>query len=355
MDNYEDILTRMKDMYKELSGFMPSEESDIMLRLKVLAGEVFNLSVATEFVKEQMFVSTACASYLDKHALERGLFRKEAEKAYGELTFSTYETAIEDIVIDKGTVVSTLDESPCQYITTSSVTLKAGEISVKAPAQAINAGNDSNALANTITVMVTPPAGIVSVKNEKAFKGGVDAETDEELRKRVLDSYRDISNSTNAIYYKRLVESVPGVYSSSVIPLRRGPGTVDVYICGKGDAQTDSTHVDKAQALVDQNRELCLEAFVYCAHPREVHYRLSLDVHDGYAFEEVSARVIENMTEYIDNVGVGNPLLLSDLGEVIYHTTGVRNYSFFDGFCIDIFPLASEYCVVKEIDIREWR
>ena len=355
MEKYDDILKRMKLKYKELSGFLPNDESDIMLRLKVLAGEIFNSTQAMEFLKNQMFVSTASGEYLDKHALMRGLYRKDAAKAIGVVTFCTDTVALSDIVIEEGTVVATLDKEPKQFVTKETVTLKANTNNVKAIAEAVRGSSEYNVRKETIKVLVTPPAGITSVKNEAAFSGGVDAETDEELRKRVLDSYRDISNSTNEIYYKRLVESVPGVYSSSVIPQRRGIGTLDVFLCGKGSAKIERSHIDKAQELVDENRELNVDVFVLYATPRDVRFTIGIDVCDGYDFEQVSQKVKDNITEYVDSLGVSNSLLLSSVGDVIYHTEGVRNYLFYSGYCTDTYVQPNEYCVVKEIDIKEWR
>ncbi len=353
MDSYEDILSRMVERYRILAGFTPSEESDIMIRLKVLAGEIFNSTVATEFLKQQMFAQTASGEFLDKHATSRGLKRKEAQKATGEVTFSVIETAPSDIVIEAGTVVSTIGEDVKQFETVGTVTLKAGTTNVKANVVALFGGNDYNVLANEVTVLVTPPTGITGVKNEKAFKGGVDAETDEELRQRVLDSYIDISNSTNEIYYKRLVESVPGVYSSSVISQRRGPGTIDIFICGKGSAKITLEHIEKAQELVDRNRELNVDAFVLYSTPIDVKFVLGMQVHDGYNFDQISSVVKAKITDYVDSVGVGKPVLLSALGDIVYHTTGVKNYFFYDAYCEDVIPQINQYCVVKEIEIRQ--
>ncbi len=353
MDSYEDILERMLEKYRQYSGFVPSEQSDIMIRLKVLAGEVYNIALATQFLRKQMFVSSASNEYLDKHALQRGIQRKEAQKATGELTFSVLQAAPSDIVIEKGCVVSTTGADVKQFVTDETVTLKAGTTNVKVGATAVLGGSDYNVLSHSITVMVTPPTGINSVRNDRDFKGGVDRETDSELRQRVISSYQDISNSTNAIYYKRLAQSIPGVYSASVISQNRGAGTIDVYICGKGNAKVNNTHIEKVQALLDENRELNVDVLVLYAKELKVRFTLAIEVEDGYSFDELKAQLQEKMTEHIDLLGVGKPALLSDLGDIVYHTTGVKNYYFLDAFCGDVIPRENEYCVAEEFDIRQ--
>lgn len=353
MQSYDDILLRMVDKYTELSGYTPSEQSDIMIRLKVLAGEIYNNTVAAEFVKRQMFPVSASGEYLDKHALERGIQRKAAQKATGEVTFSVAQALQNDVVIEKGTVVSTADSDAKRFETDEDVTLKAGSLSVDATVTATVGGGDYNALQNTVTVMVTPPLSINSVTNKKAFKGGVDAETDDELRQRVLYSYQDISNSTNAVYYKRLAESVSGVYSASVISQARGAGTVDVHIRGKQNSPVDAYKIEEVQNLIDLNRELNVDVMVLYAMAHKISYAFYLSVEDGYDFNTVSAAVKENICEYVDSLSVGDPVLLCDLGDIIYHTMGVKNYSFINSFCSDVYPLKKQYCVVDQIDIRQ--
>ena len=86
MDNYNDILERMIQKYTELSGNEISDESDIMIRLKVLAGEIYSQKINEDFLLKQMFPTTATGRYLDMHAAERGLTRKSAKKTKGKPT-----------------------------------------------------------------------------------------------------------------------------------------------------------------------------------------------------------------------------------------------------------------------------
>lgn len=352
MDSYEEILQKMTEKYEELSGATLSIESDIMLRLKVLSAQLYSDKVAMEFIKRQMFVSSASDTYLDKHAHQRGLYRKEAVKASGEVTFSLQQVTDVDIIIDEGTVVSTSGVDVKNFETTQPVILRAGTLSVKAPVVACVAGADHNVVADSVTVMVTPPLHVTAVTNENALKGGVDKESDEELRKRVLYSYQDISNGSNAVYYKRLAESVPGIYSASVVPGVRGAGTINVYVCGKGADAIDSSHIQAVQELIDENRELNVDVLVLYAVERPVYFTFYMEVADGYDFADTCEIVKAKLTDYIESLGVGEPALKSDLGDIIYHTQGVTNYSFVDSSCIDVYPGEKKYCTVEEIYIR---
>ncbi len=353
MNSYNEILNRMVEKYEQLSGFTVNRESDIMIRLQVLAGELYNYSVATEFLKRQMFLSTASSQYLDKHAQTRGLSRKQAVCAKGEVTFYRSIITDTDVVIEKGTVVSTGDEFIRQFVTDETVIMTKNTGTVTVSATAIEGGASYNVNKETVTVLVTPPAGVTGVRNSMAFKGGADMESDEELRERVLYSYRDISNGTNSVYYKRLAESVEGVYSASVVPRVRGAGTINVYIAGKLNAPVNKDHITKVEELLYENRELNVDIEVLYATALNVSFNINLCVKDGYDFEQVSSCITERLTEYIGSLGVGEPVLLCELGEVIYHSEGVANYEFIDALCNDVFVGNSEYAVLKNLEIEQ--
>lgn len=352
MYSYDEILEKMVKKYEELSGFKIYEESDIMIRLRVLASELFNSYNALEFVKRQMNVKTAESEYLDNHALQRGLSRKNGVKAKGEVTFSLSSVIDTDIIISKGTVVSTSSADAKSFETDEAVVLKAGSLSVKAKVTATKAGADHNVMKNTVCVMVTPPLYVSSVTNEMYFTGGADGESDDDLRKRIIDSYSDISNSTNEIYYKRLMESVEGVYSSSVVAGERGAGTLNIYLCGKGDKQITKEHFETAQKLVDENRELNVDVMVAYASKRKVFISFALEVLEGYDFDEVQSLLKVKIKDFVDSLGVAKPLLMCELSDVIFHTQGVKRFNLIQAYSEDIYPAQNEYCCIDDIEVR---
>ena len=353
MQTYDEILNRMVQKYEEISGFAPSEQSDIMLRLRVLSGELYNTLAATEFVKKQMFASTASGDFLDKHGLDRGIKRKTARKAKGSVSFYITPVSESDIVIRKGTVVSTVGPDVLQFETDEDVVLVKGTSGVTVSATALEGGSAYNVRKNTVTVMVTPPYGVTSCTNNVSFMGGADAESDSELRERILNSYRDIPNSTNEVYYKRLAESVEGVHSASVVPRVRGVGTIDIYLCGRPDSPMNGEYINEVQKLVDKNRELNVDVEVLYSLPLEVSYTVMLSIIDGYDFESVKADITAKITDYIVSLGVGKAALLSEIGDIIYHTDGVINYSLPREFCFDIYPKPYEHCVLKQINFKQ--
>ena len=98
----------MKERYEQESGFEVDEASDIAIRLKVLAGEIYNMQTTLDWTKRQMFAATATSENLDNLAAQRGLTRKAAVKATGQITFRLSETLNYAVPIPRGTVVGRL-------------------------------------------------------------------------------------------------------------------------------------------------------------------------------------------------------------------------------------------------------
>ena len=325
MTGYEEILSRMKEKYTEISGYQVPELSDIDIRMKVLAGELFNSEVNLEFIKRQMFPSTATSEYLDLHAQDRGLSRKQEVKATGTIRFYINEPIEEHINIPMGTVVSTEGDEQYRYFTDEAAVLTAGSTFVNVRCTAEKGGSRYNVKVGNITAMVTNVVGIEGVTNPNAFSGGADSESDEELRKRILNSYITISNGTNKAYYKKLAESVDGVKSASVVPKVRGAGTVDVYICGDRTMASEEL-VESVQALMDEQRELNVDVKVYAAYIVSASFGVNIVPKQGYSRGEIRKNVRESVSEYIGMLEVGENVYESHLGKAILSAEGVYNY-----------------------------
>lgn len=352
MKTYDEILTSMTEKYKEIAGFEPYAMSDIGIKLRVLSGEIFGALMNCEWLRRQMFPDTASGEYLDKHAQMRGIRRREAGFAFGEVTFSVNEPQLADIVIPLGTVVATSGEASVRFATTETVYIRATTTSVKAEVKALCGGREYNAAKNTVNIMVTPPASVHRVTNESAFSGGEDAESDEKLRQRIIESFLNPSNGTNCAYYKNLALEVPGVSGAGVVPRQRGAGTVDVYIAA-GSAEVSDYQLECAQEILGKNREVNVDVLVHKATPVKVNFYISLEVKDGYEFDEVQAMCQKNLADYVSAVGVGGKVLLTEAGERIYHTEGVEEYLYSSALSADYVCSPQEYPTLGTVRITE--
>lgn len=325
MDSYNDILNRMKEEYFRLSNNKVQDLSDIDIRMRVLAGEIYKDEVNLEFIKNQMFAKTAIGEYLDLHASDRGLTRKESVKATGKVKFYITLPIEENIVIPKGTIVSTSGTKAYRFVTDEESVLPAGNTSVTVNCTAEEGGKDSNISAKQINVIVTTVNNIETVTNTQGFSGGADRESDEDLRKRILDTYISVSNGTNKAYYKKLAMSVSGVTDANVVPKVRGVGTVDVYIDTNKTTPSQSL-VSKVQRLMDTERELNVDVKVFPAEKYGITLTFSVKLKDGYDYDTVKEKVISQLHKYINSLSIGESVLGTKLGAEIIGVEGVYDF-----------------------------
>lgn len=326
METYDEIYGRMKNAYEHETGDSFNEVSDIAIRLKVLAGEIFNLQTNLEWWKRQMFAVSASGECLDKLASQRGIERKKAMKSTGEITFNISQPCSHDIVIPKGCVVATADTVPVRFVTTENEEISAGNTLVSVYAEAEQAGSNGNIGLGCAVVPVSVPTEIETVTNREKFTGGCDAETDDELRKRIRDTYINTSNGTNAAYYEQLALTVDGVAKASAVGKVRGVGTVNVYVTG-ADTSLGTNVVAKVQSLLEKQRELNVDVIVANAQRTACNMSVVAYAADGYSSGEVKELLKNAFAEYVNSIPIGGTFRLSELGARLIDTGCITNYN----------------------------
>ncbi len=326
MDTYDDILLRMKNNYKEITGFNADDVADIGIRLKVLASEIYSCQSYSNWLQAQVFPSTATGQSLDLHAQSRGLQRKDGQVANGEITFSVNEPANEIIHIPIGTICSTSSDPPIFFETISEAAI--GETRTYTTVEAVSRdiGSQNNVAPNTINTMVIPVTGIDSINNQYSFTDGLDIESDEDLRSRIINNYVNTITGTNKAYYIQEAEKTDGVYSATVVPKGRGTGTVDVYICGKGRVCSDE-EVQDVQNRLEVAREVNVDVLTFKAEILQVGVQVSISVVDGYDIYSVRNECKENISAFFDELQVGQSLMISELYEAINKTNGLKYFN----------------------------
>lgn len=68
---------------KSSAGYPADDASDIGIRLRVLAGEVYSLTAAMDWLEQQFFAQTAQGEQLDLRAREHGIQRRPGAGGYG--------------------------------------------------------------------------------------------------------------------------------------------------------------------------------------------------------------------------------------------------------------------------------
>ena len=324
MQDYNEILENMKDKYFEIRGSDPDEECDSGILLRLMAGEVYSLEAYADWLKAAMFVSSAHGEALDHHAAQRGLERKTGSKASGTVRVSVDVPLEYDVVIPQGTVFTTSD-GQLYYESVSQASILSGTGSTFVEVNARYSGGRYNVAADTVTTVVTYFSSGISVTNSSAFTGGTDDETDEQLRERIVRSYRELSNGMNKAYYQKLAESINDVWSANVSDSQGSQ--MNVYVSGKGNNVSTSVLL-QVRELLEKYRIPGITITVLNATPSYKNITVNIQVKNGYAVSEVTERVAQEIRGYFSEMRVGESFIAAELGARIISAEGVLNYSF---------------------------
>jgi uncharacterized phage protein gp47/JayE len=319
-EKYNEILNNMRTAYFEECGFEPAPASDLELRFKAVASEIFSAYSFAEFVLKQGFPQTATGEYLDKHARLRGLERKTATCAQGRLLFSVEEPLEADVLIPAATVCSSAERPFVQFATTQAATISAGETSVLVPAQAIAGGAEFNAPAGEITVMVNPPEYISSVTNPAKMEGGFDDENDRTLRQRILDSYSGARLSVDENSVRETLIQLNGILDARVY--NSGSETVNICVKLGGNATVQS--VESAIYSRLGFISICkMPVDIIEATPFEFNINASIKIADGFDENEVCSAAEALLSRETSSMQIGKNISSAQLAALLYGIEGI--------------------------------
>ena len=326
-DTYDGILARMQQKFQSLAGYSPDEASDIGIRLKVLAGEIYSVCAAVDWLKTQTFAQTATGAQLEMRAQERGLPRKPAAAASGTLTFGRGTALWFGVSIPKGTVCASSGVGAVRYVTTQDAVLPQGSLSADVPAMAEEAGTAGNTNSATVTVLVTPPASIETVTNPTAFTGGENAESDDSLRARLLAAYAAPANGTNAAWYRQAAMACDGIHSANVVPRANGVGTVAVYLGGKGAAPS-SAQVQAVSDMLNTAKEINVNVTVQAARTAAVDVACTVKKVGAVTDAATVTVCRQAILDYFSGLEVGEAVTLSAMTAKLFDTGLISDCSF---------------------------
>ena len=324
MKTVEEIYGEMLACYGERTGLEPEAGCDLSVRLYALAAQVCALYVQADWTVRQAFPQSAEGEYLDRHALLRGLERKEAAAARGVVRFTAGSTAGEARSIPRGTVCMTA--GLVRFETTEEGIIPAGLLTADVPVQALIPGAAGNVAPGTITAMAVAPVGVASCTNPQACAGGGDQEGDEELRARVLDTFRRLPNGANAAYYQKEALSFDQVAGASVVARPRGVGTVDVVVTTLAGLPGQEL-LNTLTAYFQERREIAVDVQVRVPQTVTVDLGVKVTPKEGRTFAEAKAEAEAALRSWFTGKRLGQDVLRAQLGSLIYSCESVSNYA----------------------------
>lgn len=322
MKTIEEIYDEMLSVFRTETGAEASAVSDLSVRLYAVAAQVYGLYAQADWLSRQCFPQTAQGEWLDRHAALRGLERRGAVRAEGNIRFFVDVPAAADLTIPAGTVCATAGMT--RFETAAEAVLHSGESSVLVPAQAVEPGQGGNVPAGSVLAMAVPPVGIGACVNPEAFTGGADAEDDEALRSRVLETYRRMPNGANAAFYEQGALSFDQVSACTVLPRNRGRGTVDVVV-STANGMPGEELLARLQDYFEQRREIAVDVLVKAPTEKTVDVAASVTPAEGADAAQVKDRVEQAVREFFSGKRLSEDVLTARLNQLVFSLKDVVN------------------------------
>jgi len=321
MKTVEDLYSDMQKDFAARTGMEITLGGDLSARLYTAAAQIYALYVQADWVNRQCFPQTAQGEYLDHHAQLRALERKTASQAKGTMRFFGDAASTMDRDIPAGTVCMT--PGLVRFETTQDAVLTAGTSHVDVPVCAVEAGTSGNVIAGSVRILAAAPIGITGCTNPLAMSGGTNTEDDEQLRERILDSFRRLPNGANRAFYEQEALSFEEIVAAVALPRNRGTGTVDVVVA-TAEGVPEQALLDQLKAYFQQRREIAVDVSVL--GPETVPVDISVQIKSA-DMERATEQVKQALTQWFSGQRLGESILRAKLGSLIFGVDGVDNYT----------------------------
>lgn len=225
----EEILSRM---LKQLPETIGKEENgwvcDLLSPVAIELSRIIQFTL-TEAIKN-IIPKYSYGNILLNHAENRAIYPKDATNSKAVLTIKGICGTIIPLGFQFSTAATLKDTG---IIFTSDMEYSIPESGViEINTTCLNKGTIGNVAAETIILMVKPQKGITSIVNKEPAYGGFEEETEDSIRKRIVDfdAMQGLSFVGSPSDYKRWALEVDGVGSVKVISATDDTGLVTLVL-----------------------------------------------------------------------------------------------------------------------------
>lgn len=251
--------------------------------------------------------------YIDDQDLDElvqivGLERDPGNEATGDVTFTTVSAKTQ---IPEGTEIGTQPDATgnfLRYITTEDAETTSGVTDVTVPVIADEVGEDYNVGANTITYLPAPPTGIQAVTNNNDITGGIDRETNDELRERAKEAVFATSGG--------------GTESGIIGYIQQNTEARDVLI-----EEFTSQQPPYADVIVDGGDDTAVQDAIDFSKPvgikhnliRPTIYTISMEV-DVTGQDIDTTRIEDDLTDFVNGLGINDDFYRDKVFQIIFNS-----------------------------------
>ena len=307
---------QLRDIRNQRPDADITPDSDYHVRASAVASAIDGLYRDQRWIVRQIFADTADSDNLELHARTRGLRRKVATTATGNVTLTG----------EPGTPVNAgleIRRDSLAWVTTEEGTLpENGQLTVRASSSAAGtSGNMTSALGATL---VSAPYGIDSAVMVGVMAGGTEIETDAALLARYLELIRRPPAGGNQYDYRRWALEVDGVTGAFVYPLRRGLGTVDIAITS-ADGLPSAEIIAATQQYIDNVRPVTASnTVIFAPTIKTVNFEFEMTL-SGIGFDDATSQVNAIVTTAVNRLQPGESLIRSQISALILTIPGVTD------------------------------
>src|SRR5699024_2043321 len=157
-------------------------------------------------------------------------------------------------------------------------------------------GNNGNIPAYSDMTCVDLPEAIIT--NPIEFLGGVDRESDEELKSRVLLKVRKPITSGNIYHHELWARQIAGISQARVTPVRDGPGTVGGTVVDSVGRAPAAEQVLAVAEHIEKERPIGATVSVVAIKEVPINVYVELELAEGLIPSDVKEEVKQNIAEY---------------------------------------------------------
>lgn len=329
-----------EDFFGQMKAILPSDIDlsegshawNFLMPTALAAAEICEFRLI-EAVKV-MFPEYSYGEFLDGHAKARGISRRAANPAAGEITIM----GIPETVIPAGSLFATVavnDEPSVDYETLEEVKIPESG-SVKVEIRCTQGGTIGNTTANTIVLVGSRLTGITGVTNEKEVAGGTEEEDDESMKSRILEY--DKSQGDNfvgsASDYKRWATSVDGVGEATIITPQDDSGLVTIVLTdANGSAATEQLCESVYNYIMRPDspgeRLAPVNAFLTVVPPSTmaISIRAVVEPEEGATVESVKIAFASRLAAYLATAMDEKEIKYTRIAAALSATDGVNDFS----------------------------
>jgi uncharacterized phage protein gp47/JayE len=255
------------------------------------ASEMAELYAALDVFIRLAFPDTASGEYLRRRARDFGVNWKEATLAIRKGVFKDTTGANLDVPIGSRYTFNSLTFEAIERISL-------GVFKMQSESKGL-VGNDGTGP----LLPIEPIANLGSAEITEVLSAGVEEETDDELRERLMRQVRRQATSGNAYHYEQWALEVSGVGGVRVIPVWNGGGTVKVVILSPEKRTPSQTIVDEVYNYIESVRPVLAGTLtVIGATEVAINVTATITLADGSTIAEVTEQFNEALKVYLQSL-----------------------------------------------------